>query len=338
MARHSSGLVATYRGGTRHPITPTRLAGATILGATITASLAVPVAAFASPTTDDNAPLTQADFYPMPEPDDIKYDDTAFDPSTMEPDPYGDGMAEYAAWLAAGKPGYVADQGGAKGVEPITQSYELPDATDSTPPALPTAAHDWDGVAMCESSGNWQANTGNGYYGGLQIWEPTWIDFGGWEFATLPHEATKAQQIIVAERILAVQGNGAWPTCGEFLSEPVPVPPPAPPAPNLNAPCPSHINLTGADGLVPNAHRLLLAVCAVFGNELVNVGGWRADGMGAPDHPEGRAIDFGVQPYQIDLGYRINDWILANAAEYNVQYTLWQVAQHYDHVHVSVNY
>ena len=36
------------------------------------------------------------------------------------------------------------------------------------------ATHDWSGVAECESSGNWAANTGNGYYGGLQFSQSTW--------------------------------------------------------------------------------------------------------------------------------------------------------------------
>ncbi|AXK46887.1 transglycosylase family protein [Brachybacterium saurashtrense] len=72
----------------------------------------------------------------------------------------------------------------------------------------------WDAVAQCESSGNWSINTGNGYYGGLQFYQPTWQSFGGGEYATYAHQATKAEQIAVAQRVLAVQGPGAWPTCG----------------------------------------------------------------------------------------------------------------------------
>ena len=41
------------------------------------------------------------------------------------------------------------------------------------------ATHDWSGVAECESSGNWAANTGNGYYGGLQFSQSTWEAYGG---------------------------------------------------------------------------------------------------------------------------------------------------------------
>ncbi|MFK5635653.1 MULTISPECIES: transglycosylase family protein [unclassified Ornithinimicrobium] len=71
----------------------------------------------------------------------------------------------------------------------------------------------WDRVAQCESTGNWSINTGNGFYGGLQFWHPTWQSFGGGEFAGYAHQATKLQQITVAQRVLQVQGPGAWPVC-----------------------------------------------------------------------------------------------------------------------------
>jgi LysM repeat protein len=81
------------------------------------------------------------------------------------------------------------------------------------------AEHDWDGVAECESGGNWQINTGNGYYGGLQFRQSTWEEYGGLEFAPRADLATKEEQIIVAERTLDGQGIGAWPTCGKYLTE-----------------------------------------------------------------------------------------------------------------------
>ncbi|WP_151525404.1 transglycosylase family protein [Serinicoccus kebangsaanensis] len=71
----------------------------------------------------------------------------------------------------------------------------------------------WDRVADCESSGNWSINTGNGFYGGLQFWHPTWTGFGGQEFAGYAHKATKVEQITVAQRVLRAQGPGAWPVC-----------------------------------------------------------------------------------------------------------------------------
>jgi len=72
----------------------------------------------------------------------------------------------------------------------------------------------WDAVAQCESTGNWAANTGNGFYGGLQFTPSTWAAFGGTAYAASADQATEAQQITVAENVLAAQGPGAWPVCG----------------------------------------------------------------------------------------------------------------------------
>jgi resuscitation-promoting factor RpfA len=71
----------------------------------------------------------------------------------------------------------------------------------------------WDRVAQCESSGNWNINTGNGFFGGLQFTASTWRAFGGGVFADSANHASREQQIIVAERVLAGQGWGAWPVC-----------------------------------------------------------------------------------------------------------------------------
>lgn len=69
----------------------------------------------------------------------------------------------------------------------------------------------WDAVAACESGGNWAINTGNGYYGGLQFSLGTWRSNGG---TGMPHQASRAEQIRVAENTLRTQGIGAWPVCG----------------------------------------------------------------------------------------------------------------------------
>ncbi|WP_323177874.1 FG-GAP-like repeat-containing protein [Streptomyces sp. NBC_00083] len=82
--------------------------------------------------------------------------------------------------------------------------------TLSATPAAAASVETWDKVAHCESTDNWQANTGNGYYGGLQISASTWNAFGGQAYAAYPHQATKKQQILIAEKILAGQGAGAW--------------------------------------------------------------------------------------------------------------------------------
>ncbi|MGW5633481.1 transglycosylase family protein [Streptomyces sp. NPDC003832] len=72
----------------------------------------------------------------------------------------------------------------------------------------------WDKVAECESGGSWSADDGNGYYGGLQVTQENWEAYGGKAYAASPDQASRSQQIAVAERILADQGLAAWPTCG----------------------------------------------------------------------------------------------------------------------------
>ena len=69
-------------------------------------------------------------------------------------------------------------------------------------------------VAACESAGNRAADTGNGFYGGLQSTERTWPGYGGGRYASSANLATSGQQIAVAGRVLAGQGPGAWPACG----------------------------------------------------------------------------------------------------------------------------
>ena len=84
--------------------------------------------------------------------------------------------------------------------------------------ASAATASEWDAVAQCEAGGNWSINTGNGYYGGLQFSASTWAAYGGTQYAATADQATKSQQIAVAEKVLAAQGKGAWPTCGTGLS------------------------------------------------------------------------------------------------------------------------
>src|SRR4051794_20308318 len=84
--------------------------------------------------------------------------------------------------------------------------------------ASAATASEWDAVAQCESGGNWSINTGNGYYGGLQFSASTWAAYGGTQYAAQANQAAKAQQIAVAEKVLAAQGKGAWPVCGKGLS------------------------------------------------------------------------------------------------------------------------
>jgi hypothetical protein len=72
----------------------------------------------------------------------------------------------------------------------------------------------WDQLAQCESSGNWAISTGNGYYGGLQFSQSSWNGAGG---SGNPANASREEQIRVAENLLAQQGWGAWPACSSKL-------------------------------------------------------------------------------------------------------------------------
>jgi resuscitation-promoting factor RpfA len=78
--------------------------------------------------------------------------------------------------------------------------------------ATPTST--WDALAQCESGGNWSINTGNGFSGGLQFTSSTWAAYGG---TGSPQNASREQQIAVAERVQASQGWGAWPSCSSQL-------------------------------------------------------------------------------------------------------------------------
>jgi len=106
-------------------------------------------------------------------------------------------------------------------VKPVTQVVAVgtkerpapPEPAD--PPTGDTSA--WDRIAECESGGNWSINSGNGYYGGLQFSKSTWDNYGGEQYAAYPHQASKAQQIAIAEKVRAAEGGyGAWPHCGSL--------------------------------------------------------------------------------------------------------------------------
>ncbi|SHE79475.1 LysM peptidoglycan-binding domain-containing protein [Streptoalloteichus hindustanus] len=75
----------------------------------------------------------------------------------------------------------------------------------------------WDALAQCEAGGNWNTNTGNGFSGGLQFTPSTWKAYGGGQYAPNAHQASRQQQIAVAERVLQGQGWGAWPACTNKL-------------------------------------------------------------------------------------------------------------------------
>jgi hypothetical protein len=122
-------------------------------------------------------------------------------------------------------------------------------------------------------------NTGNGYYGGVQFSPSTWRAFGGGEFAPNAHQASRAEQIVVAERTLAEQGWGAWPACSRRLGlNDAPTPRDAPAAPvRLAAPATGGDTGGDTDGdtggdYVVRAGDTLGRIAAAQGVE----GGWQA--------------------------------------------------------------
>ena len=72
----------------------------------------------------------------------------------------------------------------------------------------------WDAVARCESGGNWALDST--YDGGLQFHPSTWLGYGGGQYARYAWQATREQQIAIAEKVLAAQGPSAWPHCFQY--------------------------------------------------------------------------------------------------------------------------
>ena len=111
---------------------------------------------------------------------------------------------------------------------PASAPMEATLYSTTTPPPAPAApapviyngSSVWDDLAQCESGGNWSINTGNGYHGGLQFSYDTWHGYGGGEFADYPHQATREEQIVVAERLRAARGYAPWPACRAKLGLP----------------------------------------------------------------------------------------------------------------------
>jgi len=104
---------------------------------------------------------------------------------------------------------------------PVSYSQAAPSSSAPVSTAAPVSAApsssggvNWNAIAACESGGNWSISTGNGFYGGLQFTEGTWLANGGGQYASSANLASPSQQIAVAQQVLATQGIGAWPVCG----------------------------------------------------------------------------------------------------------------------------
>ncbi|MCE5292024.1 MAG: peptidoglycan DD-metalloendopeptidase family protein [Nocardiaceae bacterium] len=131
---------------------------------------------------------------------------------------------------------------------------------------------------------------------------------------------------------------------------------PAPGGGDLSNPIPASIGSEA--NLQVDAQRLMRAVHQRF-PQITSLGGWRADGQGVADHPDGRAVDVMIPNYEtgagVELGNAVRDWVLSNAEFFHVEYVIWRqtyytpgqsgsamedrgspTANHFDHVHVTV--
>ncbi|WP_344302100.1 transglycosylase family protein [Paractinoplanes deccanensis] len=119
--------------------------------------------------------------------------------------------------LAAAKPALAASNPALAASNPALTA-STPTLAASKSALAKGGSVNWDAIAQCESGGNWSINTGNGYYGGLQFSRSTWRSHGGHRFARTADQASRAEQIHIAERVRQTQGLGAWPTCGRKAS------------------------------------------------------------------------------------------------------------------------
>jgi peptidoglycan hydrolase-like protein with peptidoglycan-binding domain len=113
----------------------------------------------------------------------------------------------------------VDGEAGPATLSSLLKAARLNNATQVTPVVPPPIPHydQWVRLAQCESGGDWSINTGNGYYGGLQFNLTAWRNSGGTQFASRPDLASAAQQMTAAEKLLDLQGWGAWPQCARRL-------------------------------------------------------------------------------------------------------------------------
>jgi uncharacterized protein YabE (DUF348 family)/transposase len=133
---------------------------------------------------------------------------------------------------------YVVEDPGTPGTQDVTFAVSIVNgvetsrrllAHDTVTPARPTVLRigakpgtmvppvsngaTWDALAVCEASGNWAINTGNGFYGGVQFDQNTWERHGGLRYAPRADLATREEQLAIAEITQTQQGWGAWPVC-----------------------------------------------------------------------------------------------------------------------------
>jgi hypothetical protein len=180
------------------------LAAAAFTGALAAAPLAAPAAVAHADDTENNAPGGP-----------VNTEDVGFDGAPAAPPPAEDapfGAPPPAAPVFPWEPPPPEDA--PPPPEDAAPADNAPAATGDEEPSAPAQASsvNWDAIAACESGGNWGISTGNGYSGGLQFTPSTWSSNGG---SGAPANASRNEQIRVAENVLHTQGIGAWPACGK---------------------------------------------------------------------------------------------------------------------------
>jgi hypothetical protein len=114
-------------------------------------------------------------------------------------------QAQLALAQAAAKAAVARDAAKAAAVHAAAPA---PAPAPAPVPAQTTGVN-WDGIARCETGGNWSMQ-GSRFSGGLGFANSTWSSFGGGQFASNAGQATREQQIVVAERVYARYGLSGW--------------------------------------------------------------------------------------------------------------------------------
>ena len=237
-------------------------------------------------------------------------------------------------------------------------------------PGVVTPA-DWESLAKLESGGNWATNTGNGFSGGVQFTQSTWTANGGGKFAPQAWQASKEQQMEVANNVLKTQGWGAWPPSARVpgLRDKKPAPegaftgggnpsPQQPAAAQSTAAADLPASPKGDEAnLQANAQRGMRLTAQLF-PQVQKIGGFRS-GPDAQDHGTGSAVDVMIPDYAsptgIALGDKIAKFYIDHAGDLKIKYIIWRnkiwqngswseygntgndTSKHNDHVHLSFN-
>jgi hypothetical protein len=198
-----------------------RLAQASALTVMAMSPLAMTGSAMAAPADADHDSSTSADRDSSSWDDEADWDEVDSDDEDEadEADVLDQPEFNESDWRTSDSPRSTA-QGSAR-----TSHFDSPRSTprssaNSTARGAASstmAQSKWDNLAQCESTQNWDANTGNGYKGGLQFSDATWRQYGGQQYATSADQASRAEQIAVAQKVQQEQGWQAWPHCSKRL-------------------------------------------------------------------------------------------------------------------------